>query len=294
MSSNDAPPNDPGSTSAGEPPVVRTDRAGGRTSGGTRRSRRLPLATLLVLGVGALAFAAFGGRTPTPEGAATVTVTVTVGPDGRPAGGAGVAGVAGGQSSGAAGIQSPLDRVPRRDAGEAGTLGRVDAPVVLVIFSDYQCGYCAAWVNGTQSSIVDEYVRTGKLRLEWRDANIFGPPSIMASRAAFAAGRQGKFWTYHAALFAPSTKPTPAQLNVDGLTALAGRLGLDTARFRTDLEDPAITALVERNETEAFELGVTSTPQFVIGHQRLVGAQPLATFQKAIDTAIADAATTKS
>lgn len=281
--SNDGVP-----TAGGEPPVVRNDLAGtARAQGAGRGARRWPLAALLVLAIGAVAFAALGGRNSTPGASApTVTVTVTVGPDGRPPSGSNASGGTAGSA-----VQTPLDRVPRRDPAEAGTLGRTDAPVVLVIFSDYQCGYCAAWVNGTQPSIVDRYVRTGKVRLEWRDANIFGPPSIMASRAAFAAGRQGKFWTYHAALFAPATKPTPAQLTVDGLTALAGRLGLDTDRFRTDLQDPAITTLVERNETEAFELGVTSTPQFVIGHERLVGAQPVAAFEKAIDKALADAAT---
>src|SRR5699024_3139180 len=77
--------------------------------------------------------------------------------------------------------------------------GPVDAPVKLVVFSDYQCPYCAAWSQDTLPTMLD-YVDSGDLRIEWREVNVFGSASEQAAKAAYAAALQDKHWEFHDAL----------------------------------------------------------------------------------------------
>jgi protein-disulfide isomerase len=68
-------------------------------------------------------------------------------------------------------------------------LGRNDAPVTLVEYADLQCPYCAEWTARTLPTLVKDYVRRGKLRIDFRGLAFIGPDSDVALRAAIAAGR---------------------------------------------------------------------------------------------------------
>src|SRR5699024_7343174 len=87
-----------------------------------------------------------------------------------------------------------------RDPDDLHAEGPADAPVVLVVFSDYQCPYCAKWSDETLPEL-REYVERGELRIEYRDVNIYGEDSERAARASLAAAMQGKHAEYHARLF---------------------------------------------------------------------------------------------
>ncbi|WP_454293393.1 DsbA family protein [Salana multivorans] len=179
-----------------------------------------------------------------------------------------------------------LATVERRDAEDVLALGPVDAPVTLVVFSDYQCTYCARWSEDT-FPVVLEYVAAGDLRVEWRDVNIFGEDSERAARAAYAAALQGAFVEYHDALFPGGEPRPPTQLTDAALSDLAGELGLDTARFDADVASPETVAEVTRNAELGVELGTFSTPSFLVGGEPIVGAQPTEVFVTAIDAALA-------
>ncbi|WP_432559908.1 DsbA family protein [Granulicoccus sp. GXG6511] len=186
--------------------------------------------------------------------------------------------------------QAPLrEEVERRDAEDALSMGPVDAPVVLVVFSDYQCPYCAKW-NAETLPTLQRHIDAGKLRLEWRDVNVFGEDSDRGARAAFAAGQQGRFWDYHEVLFADGQSRTARELTEDNLIALAEEMGgLDMARFRADLASVETKEAVDRNAMLGLQLGVASTPSFVFGGQPIVGAQPASVFESAFDLALAGA-----
>ena len=79
----------------------------------------------------------------------------------------------------------------RRDADDYTAIGDVDAPLVMIEYSDYRCPYCALYATETQPELIKKYVDTGKLRIEWRDTPIFGEQSLDAAVAAPAAGEQG-------------------------------------------------------------------------------------------------------
>lgn len=176
----------------------------------------------------------------------------------------------------------------RRDEGDLLASGPVDAPVVLVVFSDYQCPFCSKWNNETLPLMM-EHVEAGELRIEWRDVNVFGPASERAARASYAAAQQGAFWEYHDALFPDGDTRSERELGEDALISLAGDLGLDTELFSDDLASDETAAQIAANEQFGLELGAYSTPAFILGGQVIVGAQPsqvfLDTFEYALNAA---------
>lgn len=184
--------------------------------------------------------------------------------------------------------QPDLSAIETRDEADLLAAGPVDAPVVLVVFSDYQCPFCARWSEQTLPSMM-EHVEAGDLRIEWRDVNVFGPASERAARASYAAALQGAFWEYHDELFADGKHRSARQLSDDALIALAADLGLDAARFTTDLGSEETAAVIAANQQFGFDLGATSTPVFILGGQPIVGAQPTEVFQGAFQTALAAA-----
>ncbi|NCT92239.1 thioredoxin domain-containing protein [Cellulomonas sp. APG4] len=178
--------------------------------------------------------------------------------------------------------------VARRDPADPTAAGPVDAPVVLVAFSDYQCPFCARWVHETQPAL-EPYVEAGDLRIEWRDVNVYGEDSRRGARAAYAAGLQGGFWEFHDALFADGEKPSPAELGEESLRSLADGLGLDVDRFTRDLASAEVARGVQENEDLGLTVGAFSTPSFLIGDQPVVGAQPTDVFVEAVEQALAQA-----
>jgi protein-disulfide isomerase len=170
----------------------------------------------------------------------------------------------------------------RRIPGDPLALGRPDAPVVISEWGDFQCPFCRAYTLDTEPSLVREYVDPGRVRLEWHDFAYLGPESVLAARAARAAGRQGRFWQYHDALYRQQGGENSGAITGESLTATARGLGLDVARFQRDFADPAIAAQVSTDRELGAALGVNAVPSFVVGGQMIVGAEPLATFQQAI------------
>ncbi|MER5946423.1 DsbA family protein [Streptomyces sp. NPDC001904] len=182
-----------------------------------------------------------------------------------------------------------LAKLARRDADDRLAQGRADAPVVLVEYADFKCGYCGKFARDTEPGLVKKYVDAGTLRIEWRNFPIFGAESEAAARAAWAAGQQGRFWEFHRAAYAEGAKEKGfAAARLDALAREAGVDDLD--RFRTDRDSDAARAAVRKDRDEAYALGATSTPSFLVNGQPIAGAQPDATFEQAIETAKAQAA----
>ncbi|MDN4479502.1 DsbA family protein [Demequina muriae] len=181
-----------------------------------------------------------------------------------------------------------LSAAERRDPEDLLAYGDVDAPVVLVVFSDYQCPYCAKWSADTLPTL-REYAEAGDLRIEFRDVNVFGDASVRGSRAAYAAAMQGEFTAMHDALFADGMARAGTQLTDDALLTLAADLGLDASQFEEDYRSQATADEVARNQQLGLDLGVYSTPAFVLDGQPIVGAQPTAVFVDLLDAALESA-----
>ncbi|UNO39845.1 thioredoxin domain-containing protein [Streptomyces sp. MST-110588] len=179
-------------------------------------------------------------------------------------------------------------RTIRRQDGDPLAIGRKDAPVVLVEYADYQCSFCGRFTRETQPELVKKFVDEGTLRIEFRNFPIKGADSERAARASWAAGRQGKFRELHEALFARSRKGE--ELSEDGLVGLARESGVpDIDKFRADLKSPAAQAAVGKDQEEGYQLGVQSTPSFLVNGRPIAGAQSAEVFAQAVREAEARA-----
>ncbi|GGT46427.1 hypothetical protein GCM10010271_58060 [Streptomyces kurssanovii] len=202
-------------------------------------------------------------------------------PDARAGGSSAVADVSADPGDGA---RPRLERLARRDAADPLAVGRADAPVVMIEYADFQCGYCGKFARDTELELIKKYVEDGILRIEWRNFPIFGEESEAAARAAWAAGRQGRFWEFHAAAYAEGAKEKG--FGKDRLDALAREAGVaDLGRFARDVDSDAARQAVKKDQEEAYGLGATSTPSFLINGRPVAGAQPMATFTETIEAA---------
>ncbi|MGB3697317.1 MAG: thioredoxin domain-containing protein [Gordonia sp. (in: high G+C Gram-positive bacteria)] len=172
-----------------------------------------------------------------------------------------------------------------RDPDDPMSFGPVDAPVGLVVFTDYQCPYCAQWTHDTLPKL-RPYAESGKLRIEFRDMNIFGDESEQAARAAYAAALQGRLADYQAALFADGRPRPKSALTDDALIDLAGELRLDVPRFRTDYASRTVLSAVRNRASDGFTAGTYSTPAFLLGGQPILGAQPTQLFLDKLQSAL--------
>ncbi|GGZ16803.1 DsbA family protein [Streptomyces nitrosporeus] len=206
-------------------------------------------------------------------------------PDGSPSDAPAVS-AATGQDPGA---YPGLAELARRDAGDGLALGRPDAPVVLIEYADFKCGYCGKFARDTEPGLIEKYVDAGTLRIEWRNFPIFGEESEAAARASWAAGQQDRFWAFHRAAYAEDAKEKG--FGEDRLRELARQAGVkDLDRFTRDAGSEAAGEAVAADQEEAYSIGATSTPSFLINGRPVAGAQPAAVFTRAIEAAAAEAA----
>lgn len=175
-----------------------------------------------------------------------------------------------------------------RDPDDLLAVGPVDAPVGMVVFSDFQCQYCARWSHETLPVLM-EYVDRGDLRIEFRDVNIYGDDSERAAKALLAAAQQDAFLEYHEALFPEGEVRSSGELSEDALVASARELGLDVEQFRTDLTSDQTAEVIAANAQQGWDLGTMSTPAFIIGGTPTIGAQPTAEFTRMVDEKLAAA-----
>lgn len=181
----------------------------------------------------------------------------------------------------------PRINVERRDANDPTAVGVLDAPVLMVTYSDYQCGYCAKWASESLPTLLDKYVAAGQLRIEYRDIMFFGENSRQSAELAVAAGKQGKYQEFHDAIFAKGATAKDADFSAKGIAALAERIGVDAKQFTADAAHADTAALVQKNHDEAGALGVTGTPTFIVNGRPVIGAQPLEVYVQAIDGELA-------
>ncbi|MGW6062373.1 DsbA family protein [Streptomyces sp. NPDC055189] len=183
-----------------------------------------------------------------------------------------------------AGVYPELAKLARRDAKDPLAQGRKDAPVVLIEYADFKCGYCGKFARDTEPDLVKKYVDEGTLRIEWRNFPIFGADSESAARGAWAAGQQGRFWQFHEAAYADGSKEKG--FGGDRLKELAKEAGVkDIGRFSDDAGSAGAKAAVKKDQEEAYGLGATSTPSFLVNGRPISGAQPDEVFDQAIEQA---------
>ena len=184
----------------------------------------------------------------------------------------------------AAESQGPVSRedlIAAMERGPGPTKGPADAPVVMVEFSDFQCGYCRLFWRDTLPKIEERYIRTRKVRFVYRHMAIRGDAAVLAAQAASCAHDQGKFWQYHDTLFG---KGSPLAFTSARLKRYAAELRLDEKTFTACLDSGKHAERVEAETILGHALGATGTPAFLINGQLIMGAYPFEAFQQGLDT----------
>lgn len=173
--------------------------------------------------------------------------------------------------------------------GTDGTaIGDPNAPVVIEVFSDFQCSACEIFHDETVHDLIETYVDTGKVYLVYRqfpiiDQNAARKESQDAALASLCAAEQGRFWEYQDVLFENRTGENVGAFVSARLEKFAENLGLEMTQFSTCLDEGRYRADVEADFTLGQELGISSTPTLVINGTLYVGAYPLASLAPIID-----------
>ncbi len=135
--------------------------------------------------------------------------------------------------------------------------------------------------------VLKQYAEEGKISIVYKHSAFLGQESIWAAQASECAADQGKFWEYHDLLFNKQNGENVGTFTKDKLIAYAKDMGLDMTKFEPCLKNDETLSRVSSDTQEGSQAGVRGTPTFFINGKPLVGAQPLQTFQQAIDAAIA-------
>ena len=173
------------------------------------------------------------------------------------------------------------DRIP---VGASPFQGPSDALVTIVVFSDFQCPFCAR-VEGTLRALRERY--GDDLRIVWKNLPLpFHEFAMPAAEAAMAAHAQGRFWPMHSMIFEHQSA-----LTRDDLEHYAEELGLDMERFRNDLNTHTHRASIQADIALAERVRAQGTPNLFINGTQVVGAQPFDRFARVVDLVLARART---
>ena len=151
--------------------------------------------------------------------------------------------------------------------------GNPRGDVTIVEFFDARCGYCKQMHPAMEALLA----RDRNVRVVMKDLPILGPPSVLASRALLAAHRQGRYAALYDALMTLRGEITEPVLRQQ-----AERAGIDWARLRRDMDDPAIQRRIDTNLRLAQALAIEGTPALVIGQSLIPGAVDLPALERLV------------
>jgi protein-disulfide isomerase len=172
-------------------------------------------------------------------------------------------------------------------------IGKADAPITIIEFSDFQCPFCARFHIETLPSIINEYINNGQVKLVFRDFPIqsIHPNALPASVAAECANEQGKFKEMHDMLFEKQKEWSNQNIENVMITfnQYASKIGIEEIKFDSCLKNGKYVEEIQKDLNDGRTYGISGTPGFFIGNNQigfveLKGAQPFDSFKKVIDS----------
>ncbi|MCD4556824.1 DsbA family protein [Schaalia sp. lx-100] len=171
---------------------------------------------------------------------------------------------------------------PHRDPTDGQAKGSVDAPVVLVLYSDFGCPYCTLFAKEIQPQLND-LIDNGTLRVEWRDLAQVTQTSPLAAQAGRAAASQGRFWEFHDAVYAAAGPSEHPEYTESKLIDFARAAGVpDIEAFTAEMTSQATVQAVQKSREHAYSIGVKGTPFAFIGDSVISGYRDIAYIRNTI------------
>ncbi|MGB2710037.1 MAG: thioredoxin domain-containing protein, partial [Conexibacter sp.] len=146
------------------------------------------------------------------------------------------------------------------------TLGDPDAPVTLVEFADLQWPFCRDYTTNVMPTLVADYVKTGKLKMVFRNVAFIGTDSTRAAQMAAAAGLQNKLWEYIDIFYSNQGAENSGYVTDAFLTKVGhGVDGLDVDKAMNDRGVADVQDQLNKAQTDWQANGFTGTPSFLLG-----------------------------
>lgn len=185
-------------------------------------------------------------------------------------------------------------KVDIKDVKIAGNpfIGRVDAPLTMAVWDDFQCPYCKKFKVETLPEIVKNYVDTGKLKIVFMDFPFQGEDSTTGALYSHAVWKlyPEQYHLWNTAMFTAQDQGGNQGFgdaaSIDKLNATIP--GIDATKVAADVKANTVVyqEIIDANKAEAQKVGINATPSFLIGKQVVQGAYPYANFKEVIDEAL--------
>lgn len=180
--------------------------------------------------------------------------------------------------------KNPFDKVNKRiNTLSAPAFGKEGASVVVVVYSDFQCPYCAKEAQVLRTQLKNSYA--DKVRVYFRDYPLeiheWAKPAAVAGRCVYMQDPDA-FWAYHDWIFERQSSITPQNL-ADKIAEFAASQDLDSLKLTSCLSEPTAAKQVEESIEEGRLVEVTSTPALFINGRRMTGSVPWDQLKRVID-----------
>ena len=166
-------------------------------------------------------------------------------------------------------------------------LGNPDAPITVLEWGDYQCTFCYKFHQETLQIINEDFIKTGKVKVVFKDYPLNGPDSKLAAEASYCAQDQEKYWQYHDEVYRNWGGERTGWITREALTEFAQVVNLDTEKFNKCLDDNKYESKVNSLYEFGNDIGIDATPSFLVFNDEKIikirGNQPLEVFLKTFD-----------
>lgn len=171
--------------------------------------------------------------------------------------------------------------------GGSPIMGNPNAPITILEWGDYQCTFCYKFHQNTLDIINEDFIKTGKVNLVFKDFPLNGPDSLLAAEAAYCAEDQEKYWQYHDELYKNWGGEKTGWITRESLDEFANTVNLDLGKFNQCLDEHKYQNKVNSIHEFGKEIGIDATPSFLVFNGEKIikirGNQPLEVFLKTFD-----------
>jgi len=171
--------------------------------------------------------------------------------------------------------------------GGSPIMGDSNAPITILEWGDYQCTFCYKFHQNTLDIINKDFIKTGKVKLIFKDFPLNGPDSLLAAEASYCAQDQKKYWQYHDELYSNWKGERTGWITRESLDEFGDTVNLNLDEFNTCLNEHKYQDRVSSLYEFGKEIGIDATPSFLVfNDQKIIkirGNQPLEVFLKTFD-----------
>ena len=171
--------------------------------------------------------------------------------------------------------------------GGSPIMGNSNAPITILEWGDYQCTFCYKFHQNTLDAINEDFIKTGKVKLIFKDFPLNGPDSFLAAEASYCAQDQKKYWQYHDELYNNWEGERTGWITRESLNEFGNAVNLNLDEFNTCLDEHKYQSKIILLYEFGKEVGIDATPSFLVFNDEKIikirGNQPLEVFLKTFD-----------